>query len=281
MSGTNGGTSPNDSATPDGELPDGAIDTTLETVENEVVDTRAIKAEQEAAELRQRLSAQQERINELVKTSTTQSEMLSELVGRSRGAEERGWAYEADRIRGIMRKAASEADQTTYDAAEQTLFSHMEHRPSAAELKRQAAQKNQHGDPAAANSPAQQLTPPDPAVSAWVAENSWINDRKMHREAMAVEANIMEDKPYLTTADRLKEVRVEMAKRHPDKFQNPARNQPPAVSRPGPQGGGKPKPKTKTAADLPEDAKLALARIKRRDPSFTDDDYIKSYKWDQ
>lgn len=270
-----GAVAPNDGAQPDGELPEGAIDSTLEAVEKEIVDTRAIKAEQEANELRQRLAAQQERINELVKTSTTQSEMLSELVGGMRDAKDRGWAYEAERLRGVMRKAASEADQTTYDAAEQALFNHMEHRP-VADGKR--TPKRTEAEPV--DDKTKQQTPPDPAVVAWFGQNAWTRDKNMFREARAIEENLLEDKPYLTTVDRLEEVKKEMARRHPEKFGNQARNQPPAVSRPGPQTA-KPKAKAaKTEADLSPEDRAVMDRLVRS-KVLTKEQYLKDYQWDK
>jgi hypothetical protein len=273
MAETNGAIAPNDGGTSDGELPDGAIDTAIEAVETAVVDTRAIKAEQEAVELKQRLRAQEDRIADLQKTTVSQSEMLSELVGRSREAEDRGWDWARNDALKRMEDAVNQADNQAFRAARQDLDA-LEHHQQARK------QKKPKDDPAAGNKqPAQADHATQAAYQAWVAENPWFNtDNQLRVQAAAIDALLLADEPHLSAADRYKKVREPVVRVNPDKFTNQARQQPPTVSRPGPQAATKPKPKEPTLADLDDDAKAALAAIKRVDPKFKEQDYIKGYK---
>lgn len=269
----NGAVAPNDGGMPDGELPDGAIDTALEAVETEVVDTRAIKAEQEAAELKQRLRAQEDRIADLQKSTVSQSEMIAELVGRSREQEDRGLAWAREDILKRMQDATKNADEQAFLAARHDLDAYEHH------ARKQKAPKKD--DPPAASQP--QPGQADPATQAayraWVADNPWFNtDNKLRVAAIAIDATLMAEEPHLSAADRYKRVREEVVRINPDKFANHARQQPPTVSRPGPQAASKPKPKEPTLADLDDDHKAALAAIKRVDPKFKDQDYLKGFK---
>lgn len=265
----NGVVAPDDGAQPNGELADGAIDTALETAEKEVVDTRAIKAEQEAAELRQHLRALQEANTELRNTSRKQSEMISAIYGDIQSAKDRGLQYERQQLQAWQRKAAQEADVAAHDEATRQLQM-LEHQQRTVAEPKPADQTRQP------NPPQGQV---DPAAAAWLADNPWMQNPKMFREAAALETNIHEDKPYLSTADRLKEVKAEMMKRYPDKFPGQQqRPQTPTVSRPGPQAAAKAKPKQKTLTELDPDAQAAFRQLKRMNPEYTEAQYLKDYK---
>jgi hypothetical protein len=271
MAGTNGAVAPNDGGTSDGELPDGAIDTAIEAVETAVVDTRAIRAEQEAVELKQRLRAQEDRIADLHKTTVSQSEMLSELVGRSREQEDRGLAWTRENILHRMHAATRNADEQEFLAARQDLDAYEQH------ARKQKAPKKD--DLPAAGDKQQQPAQPDPAAVAWVSENPWFNtDKKLRAAAFGFDAMLLADEPHLSTADRLKKVRDEVVRMNPDKFTNQARQQPSTVSRPGPQAAVKAKPKTRTLADLDDDAKAGFKQLKRMNPEYTEAMYLKDYK---
>jgi hypothetical protein len=268
MAETNGAVAPNDGGTPEAVLSDAAIDGAIEHAEQNPVDVAKLKSEQEAVELRARIRAQEERINDLLRTSNQQSEMLSELVGRSRNAAEYGWAREVERVRATMRRAVADADQPTYDTAERELLGLMNTGPAS------PTKQDQKTDDKGTGKTGQAAAPPDPAVAAWLNDNPWFHsDKKLHRAAVAAEASIMEEKPYLTTAERLKEVRAEMVQQFPKKFENEARHQPPAVIRPGPQAS-KLKSKAKTEADLPAGARAAMERFVKQGV-LTKDQYLK------
>jgi hypothetical protein len=275
MTGTNGAVATSDGDAPDAALPDDAIDGALQAVESEVVDTRAIRAEQEAAELKQQLRAQQDMIGELRKSTTAQSEMLSELVGRTREAEDRGWDVARHNILGRMEDAVNQADTQAFRVARQDLDA-LDHHQQA-----RKQQKKPKDDPPAASQ--QQSGQVDAGTQAafrsWVAENPWFNaDNKLRVQAVAVDAILMADEPHLSPADRYKKVRDEIVRLHPDKFTTQARQQPPAVSRPSAQAAVKAKPKTKTLADLDDDARAAFKQLKRMNPEYTEAMYLKDYR---
>lgn len=238
------------------------------------------KVQKETPILRERLRTQdsviqrmETELKETKRLASEQGEALKELLDRSRGAEDRGWQFTRDNIKAGMRKAAAEADTATYQQLEYDLDVLDRNRPPQG--KPAAQQKAAAGDQPAAQANAAR----DPAVDAWMADNRWfLYDADLHRAAKAVEEGLYSK--YPDTATRLGKVSEEVKRLFPDKFDNPARKQPTTVSTPSGQAARTPKPKTKTVADLPEDAKLALARIKRRDPKFTDDDYLKHYQWD-
>lgn len=275
---TNGAAAPNDGGTPEAMPPDEAIDSTIQAAETAVVDTRAIKAEQEAAELRQQIRAQQEMIGELRKTTVSQSEMLSELVGRSREAENRGWAWAREDAIGRMRTAVKNADDVAFEMAKRDLDALDQHVHDQRQPK-----KPKDDAPAASQSDQAKLTPPDPVTIAWVAENPWINtDPELFDYALSRERRLGASNPGMSTAERLAKVKEDVVKRFPEKFPNQARNQPPAVSRPGPQAAAaaKSKPKAKTETDLPSDDRAVMERLVRM-KVLTKDQYLKDYQWDK
>jgi hypothetical protein len=237
------------------------------------------KVQKETPILRERLRTQDSMIQrmeaelrETKRLASEQGQAVNELLERSRGAEDRGFQYEAARIEAGMRKAVENADTPAYDALRMELDG----------LYRQRAEKQRKPADPDKDKPNGQQTTPDPAAAAWVRENTWFNsDKKLHRAAIAIEATLMEDEPHLSTADRLKKVRDEIVQRFPEKFENQARRQPSAVSAPGGQLTRPVRPKQKTVADLPDDAKQALTTLKRRDPKFTDEMYLKNYQWDK
>ena len=275
MQDTNGAAAPNEPTL------DAAIDAVIDDDQQPVIE-ETHKLASKLAEMEQQLRAKDEVIarqnhnfQTLSETSRKQSETLSQLMSKISDAEGRGYQMERERYEAIQRKAAAEADVVTFDEAARAIraLDYQRAQEAAKGAGKPATQQTATADVAAQNV--------DPVAAAWLADNQWMRSPRMFREASLIDANLQEDKPYLTTSERLAEVKAEMVKRHPEKFGGNARPQAPAVSRPGPQSAAaRPKPKTKTVADLPDDAKQALARIKRRDPSFSDDDYLKSYKWD-
>src|SRR5262245_35117869 len=109
MAGTAGAVAPNGENAPD--ITDDAIDAaTPEPTTDEMV----ANLYKERAEDKARSRAQQEMISglnaklaEAEKRMAQHSEAMNELLERSRGAEDRGFAYEQDAAYARMRKAAS------------------------------------------------------------------------------------------------------------------------------------------------------------------------------
>jgi hypothetical protein len=310
MTGTTAVASEGDPASADG-MTDAAIDAAIGAAEPSVeerlkqAEERERQRERTEAELRAQLRTR----DELLQRQTADSERrlaeqtaaVRELLDGQRRAEDRGFAYYREEIRARMRKAVKEADEAAYDAAERDLTALEEaaarrqpppdQRAGARNEPRgdlrgdpgtpahDAVPYRQPGQPGAAAASAGADALVDPVARAWVSNNPWFAaDRKLAREAQAIEANLLDDDPYMTTETRLAKVREEVARRHPDKFDNPARRQAPTVATPGGQVARQPKPKTLTLADLDADSRAALAAIKRVDPKFKDETYLAGWK---
>lgn len=280
MSATSAAVAANGEAAPDVDISDEAIDA---ATNEPTAEERAQKAHQENLELKARIRAQEDMIGglrtdltETKRLASKQGEALNELLESSRDAKDRGYQYAREDAVSRMRYAAKNADEAAHDAALRDLIALEQHRPPQ---RTKDQQPDKGGEPDKKTQQPQQQTVQDPTVTAWFNDNPWYNtDWELRAYADGAYNNILATAPGKPVRDVLSEVKERVTKRFTDKFPNAARDAPPAVSRPGPQGG-KPKPKTKTVADLPEDAKLALSRIKRRDPTFSDDDYLKTYQW--
>lgn len=279
MSGTtNGAVAPDDGS----GIPADLLADTPETPEvsaEPTAEDRARQAEQEAKELRDRVQAQEDMLRQIHARSQRQDDVLAQVLrttkavdDRSREAQERGWQFAHDEAWAAIDRATENADKDALARAKHNLALVMRNQPAPADA---ADPQGQQGK--------QQQQQVDPEVKAWVAANPWFDtDLELRTNAMVVYDELEKAKPNQSYRDRLAETRARVIKRFPDKFPTQVpRAAAPTVARPGPQAAaGKPKPKAKTIADLPDDAKQALARIKRRDASFTDEDYLKSYKWD-
>jgi hypothetical protein len=269
------------SAAPSDEtLPDeAAIDAAIDTADEPVLDGETHRLVTRVAELEQHLRAKDEvlsrsarELDEIKKTSRQQSEMLSKLVGGMEDAQIRGYWHQRDQLEEIQRKATAEADVATFDRAREAIRA-LDYQRAAGEQKGKKAQPD--ADTGKQPDQPQQV---DPAVTSWVADNAWVREPKMWREATALEQNIAEDNPGLAISERLKQVKAEMAKRHPTKFPADARQPPQAVSRPGPQTA-KAKPKGKTEADLPASARAAMEKFVKQGV-LTKEQYLKDFQWD-
>ena len=122
------------------------------------------------------------------------------------------------------------------------------------------------------------LPPPDPAITAWIAENAWFTtDPEMMAYAKAQDQFLMTAKPGMSVADRLAEVKNRTKKEYPDKFGNPKREQASSVAEPGaPPTRQK---KGKSYDDLPADAKAACDKYVKTIPGYKREDYVRDYDW--
>lgn len=270
MSGTNGVEAPNGEAAPEA-LPDDAIDGALAEAEAQHVDTQGRKNEVEISELKSHLQAQGDMIREMSGTIKSLKEQNEELVGGMRDAKDRGYDYEVQRLRGIMHKAMDEGDKETFKAAEYDLNAlRSQGGPTGQRVKQDKTPPT--GDP-----PPQKL---DPAADRWMRQpdNSWFHsDEELHAAMVAAEASMLRKYPDIST--RLQKAREHIVKTFPHKFPNQARNNPPPPSRPGPQAAARAKPKAKTEADLPAEARAIMERQVSKG-ILTKDQYLKDFPWD-
>jgi hypothetical protein len=224
--------------------------------------------------LRSQLRRQDEKIQTLEKHLERVLGATDEILDRSRGAEQRGFEYARDTLRAKMREAVANADTAAYERHEQELQQLEQMRPKGGTKKPDEAD----GKPGASRQPQQEM---DPVTKQWMRENPWVESKKFFNIALGIEQDLLETRPDLSMRERLDEVTAEVKRRFPEKFGNPARSAPPATARPGPQAARTPVKKTRTVADLDDNAKAALAKLKRMNPALTDEDYLKSYKWDK
>jgi hypothetical protein len=209
-------------------------------------------------------------IGELKGTITEQGTALKELLDRSRSAEQRGYDRAQQEIKAEMREAVKAADPARYEAAEQKLTELEKNPPKAA---------------AEVVAPEKKVTPAAPAApqvtedaQRWIDANPWFRtDQRAATKAIALHgANIGAG---MSEADSLADVRESMQALRPDLFENTRRAAPAVVGAPSGADRTAAKPKGKTVADLPADAKESLAKFKRLIPGFTDKDFLETYEW--
>lgn len=245
------------------------------------------KAEAELAELRSQNAAQRDMILDLNRRGKEQSDTLAELLQRQRDMdkrssdqEDRGWAIAEADLHARIERAAADADAASVKALTADLSWLLKNRPAAAK-----SAKDDPADKAAKDrQPAAETGKVDPAVLQWVDENPWFNtDIELHQYARARDDAVGRANPNMPMRERLAKVKEQVLKRFPDKFpadarSADARNAPAAVSRPGAQTA-RTKPKGKTEADLPEGARVAMAKFVKQGV-LTKEQYLKDYQWD-
>jgi hypothetical protein len=241
------------------------------------------KVEKEAPVLRERLRHQDaeikkrdSQINDFRSKFDEQGALIKELLETSRAAETRGYTRAREDIETRRKEAVANADVEAFQAAERDL----------ADLEKTRAPKkpdaSNDATPTRTNG-TQQPVQVSPAVSEWVKENSWFeSDFELNGVAIGLNAKLIKEKPGLSEKERLDEVTRRVKERYPEMFENKARNAAAAVGTSSvPANNGSRNAKKKTVADLPEDAKVALARFKRLIPKYTDEQFLKDYKWDE
>jgi hypothetical protein len=256
-------------------LPADITDEAIDAVTAEpTTEEMTAKLYQETVELKGRLRAQEEvigglrgEVSETKRLASEQGSALNELLGHTRDARERGFAYAHDEIWARMDRAVKDADTESYNAAKRELDALHRSRPAPADKKTATAD------------PPKQTQQADPVVGAWFADNPWYNtDTEMRGLADGVYNSLLASEPHTSTTDKLAKVKERVSKRFPDKFPAAARDAPTAVSRPGPQGG-RGKPRAKTEADLPPTARAAMDKFVKQGV-LTKDQYLKDYQWE-
>lgn len=219
-----------------------------------------------------RIQSQERRQADLEATIKEQGEALREMLVRTRTADARTFEDKRNDIKRRMREATANADVAAHAAAEAELDTLDRQRTAPA-----PAQQQERPRPAVQEQPA-----PQPQVSGsvqqWIRENPWFNDPALgHLNALAVTLHGQNLQSRMSETDSLDAVRSEIERRFPEHFENARRSAAPAVRTPAAAGGKK--PTGKTVHDLPQEAKDALARLKRLIPGYKDEEYLKDYQW--
>lgn len=227
------------------------------------LDDRLAATERELTSARSTLTDAHNKIKE-------QSEVLVELRDLTRTAETRAYQRAQVDFAERERKAVAEADTATYDRIQFEKRQMEETRPAP---KKEPVAEPRRAEPTTTNQP---LPPQDAAtVGSWIAENPWYNaDPEMNSIATSLHGTYKTQNPNESLSDNLARVRDRVVQLFPEKFGNPRRAAPSAVSAPTAPA---PKPKGRTAADLPPEAKAALAKIKRDIPGYKDSEYLSLY----
>lgn len=243
------------------------------------------KVEKETPVLRERLRNQDKEaqrrdreISELRAQLAEQNKTTKEILERQRANDERSFGRTRAEIEAEMDRAASEADTATYNRAKVALAELDKQRPKPV-----AEEPAKAGGAAAADTTkgGTQTGNLLPETQEWIERNTWFKANvSMRQWAQGREVELTTEFPTMTTIERLEMIEDEAKKLFPAKFDNPRRNAPGAVSGSAPprNGAGKGNGK-KTFADLDEHAKAAFQRIAARTPGYTQEEYLKSYKW--
>ncbi len=225
----------------------------------------------------QMLARQDTQIKELNDRIERLAKLQEENNERTKTAEVRGFNRASEELERQMDDAAANGDREAYAQAKRNL--QQLHRQFPAEP---ASKKTEEKKP---DPPTQAQQAEDPAIMKFMSENPWAVqkhpsfDEPMYLYGLAMEKQIGTSKPWQSTAERLAEVKDEVRKRFPEKFENQARKGAPTVATPGSQQRARANGAKKTVSDLPDDAKRTLARLKTQIKGYKDEDYLKDYKW--
>lgn len=112
---------------------------------------------------------------------------------------------------------------------------------------------------------------------AWKSENTWYQqDQTLEKYADAVAPFVRDTNPHLRGKEFLDAVTKEVMTRHPEKFNNPNRDAPNAVSDGGSEYKG-PSREQKSFVDLPADAKVQCDRFVKEGLYQTREQYVQEY----
>lgn len=204
-----------------------------------------------------------------------QGEALKELLGRSRSAEQRGYDRAKAEIEEAKLAAVKSADPAAYSDAVRKEQELEKTRPAAEPEKREPEKKVQQ----------------QPQISQAVLRFGEDNKKWFHAESPDFDKDASDDmiaffavnqQRGMSDEANLAACQKKMKQLHPHLFENPRRKEPGAVHEPSGGGrNGSAGKKVKTVADLPEDAKEQLGKLKRLIPGYTDKDYLEEYQWER
>ena len=116
-------------------------------------------------------------------------------------------------------------------------------------------------------------------MRAWIGKNAWFEtSEKLSNFAVSVFREAINS--GMAEQDALDHTEAEVRRVFPENFQNDRREAPSTVATTTRESSAaRPKVKAKTIADLDENGKAALVKLKRLIPNYTDEQYLKDYKW--
>lgn len=229
--------------------------------------------------LEQKYDNQGKQLNETKAKLDESKEILASLYKWAQRADERAYERAVADLEAKKRAAVSEANTDAYDIAQRELDSLQRGRSEV------LPEEPPRPTPPTSAAPPASPTPPanegrDPVIEQWVAQNSsWWNDQndpEPRETAIALYGQLSTTRPAWSTEGKLEEVLKRIKKMYPDKFGNPRRSAPPAVSEPS-GGRGERRSKEFGYADLPKDAQKECDRFVNSIPGFTREAYVKEY----
>jgi hypothetical protein len=191
------------------------------------------------------------------------NDTFGEFQKHQKGVAERAYERGIAEITKKQRKATADGDVAAFDAAE----------VEKQNLKLEVPEVVAPAEPAADDPRAAEA---EIEFNTWKKDNTWFDKYKpLGNYAAAISVEI-EQEEGLTGTELYERVTEEVKTRFPEKFENPARQQPNAVV--GDTGSPVPQGK-QTFGNLPQEAQDQCLKFIKDIPGFTKEQYVKDYEW--
>lgn len=235
-----------------------------------------------------KMAAQEETIAELRNKLDAVHQDMTEFVKFSRDAESRAYDKAIKDLQAKQRQAVADSDTEAFDRVTADLDQLVAQHP-AVTGKKPEGDDGKKSVPGPAQDPEYKawLEQNPKAFDNWVGENKWYNDEpEMYAYANQMDSFLHKKHGFkLSQEDRLAQITDLVKERFPEKFENPNRRRPAAVSdggEPSPGGSGK-----QTYANLPPEEKALCDKWAGKDgkgesgtiPGFTREQFVRDYKW--
>lgn len=204
------------------------------------------------------------RVDELEKLIKEQTEASKELLEFTSKSEQRAYERAKSEIMQRVEQGAANADASAVRAGMQELDAlNKEHVP-APKKKDEAKASPQI----------------DPVIQDWIDKEQWfLRDKALNAYATSVYEDVQREKPGLSEADRLGEVKKRTVDKFPEKFGvNPNREAAAAVATPS--GTGNSRKSARTYDALPVEAKRACDKFVKSIPGYKREQYVADYDWE-
>lgn len=212
--------------------------------------------------LDRRLENTERELSGLKTTMGEQTAVLTEFRDFARKGEERAFTRAKAELEAQHRRQVAAADVDGADATRRELVeleTTKPAKPAADPLREKPKTPDVH-----------------PEVLEFVEREPWFKaNATMRAVAIARHTELFQEQPNLSMSDNLAEVKREIQRRFPEKFDNPARRQAAAVSEPSTTGPRK--SNGRGYADLPAEAKKVCDRYLKQIPGYTKEEYCKTY----